>query len=105
MKKGGLKRLLKKPPLIAKIRRTKLQAYGNLEAWQKRCLRVRARDGNKCRMCGSTSFLQVDHIIPVSKGGQSVDSNLWTLCDLCHSRRPGHDRAKHMILHKRNKAS
>ncbi len=92
----------KKPKLVAKIRRTKVAAYGTRSSWSATCTTVKVRDGYKCRKCSSTEFLQVDHIIPVSKGGQSVPSNLWTLCDICHSKRPGHKRAAHLILHKRN---
>ena len=46
------------------------------------------RDGFRCQICGCTQrdgvTLHVDHIIPVSKGGKSVPSNLRTLCDRCN---------------------
>ena len=46
------------------------------------------RDNFRCQICGSTAQdgvkLHVDHIIPVSKGGRTVTSNLRTLCDRCN---------------------
>lgn len=95
----------KKPPMVAKIRRTQKQAYGSRSDWTSISRTVKHRDNHCCRLCGSTQFLQVDHIIPVSKGGKTVVSNLWTLCDICHSKRPGHKTARHLILHKRNKVA
>lgn len=93
----------KKPKLVAKIRRTKVQAYGTFTNWMAVRASIIKRDGNKCRRCGSAEHLQVDHIIPIAKGGQTVDANLWTLCDICHSNRPGHKTAKKLIMHSRNK--
>lgn len=49
---------------------------------------VLKRDNFKCQLCGNTvkdgAKLHVDHIIPVSKGGKTVMSNLQTLCDRCN---------------------
>lgn len=90
------------PKMVAKIRRTKQEAYGTRSQWAAISTAVKKRDNHKCRLCPSTSYLQVDHIIPVSKGGRTVMQNLWTLCDLCHAKRPGHKLAKQLILHKRN---
>ena len=46
---------------------------------------VYARDGHRCRECGSSYDLEVDHIFPISKGGKSTFDNLQTLCHRCNS--------------------
>lgn len=49
---------------------------------------VLKRDGFRCCVCGATASdgvkLEVDHIIPVSKGGKSTMDNLQTLCERCN---------------------
>lgn len=49
---------------------------------------VLKRDNYSCQICGVTAKdgakLHVDHIIPVSKGGKTVMSNLRTLCEQCN---------------------
>lgn len=48
------------------------------------------RDNYTCRICGANLnaephlLLEVDHIIPVSKGGMTAESNLQTLCWRCN---------------------
>ena len=48
---------------------------------------VLLRDGARCRRCRTAVNLEVDHIIPVSKGGKTEDSNLQTLCRRCNRRK------------------
>lgn len=39
----------------------------------------------KCLRCGRLDKLTIDHIIPISKGGQNKIGNLQTLCKGCNS--------------------
>ena len=48
---------------------------------------VLLRDGARCRRCQTAVNLEVDHIIPVSKGGKTEESNLQTLCRRCNRRK------------------
>jgi len=51
---------------------------------------IKERDHHTCQQCGISTFtapyllLEVDHIMPVSKGGLSVPENLQTLCWRCN---------------------
>lgn len=51
---------------------------------------IKQRDHFTCRYCGNSSLiepnllLEIDHIIPVSKGGCTVEENLQTLCWKCN---------------------
>ena len=52
--------------------------------------KVLQRDNFKCCICGASPAknsdveLHVDHIIPWSKGGETVIENLQTLCSKCN---------------------
>lgn len=52
--------------------------------------KIKKRDNYTCQMCSvsiedqSLLLLEVDHIIPISKGGKSEDNNLQTLCWKCN---------------------
>ena len=50
-------------------------------------LRILKRDGYKCRDCGISDDLTLDHIIPESKGGDLSEENLQILCRSCNSRK------------------
>lgn len=51
---------------------------------------IKERDNHSCRLCGISIaaephlLLEVDHIVPVSRGGLSVPENLQTLCWRCN---------------------
>lgn len=52
--------------------------------------RVMKRDNFSCRACGASPtmkpglLLHVDHIEPWSRGGETIDENLQTLCQACN---------------------
>lgn len=52
---------------------------------------IMERDNYTCQNCGKYMpdevGLQIDHIIPISKGGKSVPSNLCVLCSKCNGRK------------------
>lgn len=45
------------------------------------------RDNGECVMCHARVWLTIDHILPVSKGGNSELSNLQLLCAGCHRKK------------------
>ena len=74
--------------------------YNDREIWDAICLVERGkvsnkmrfsiyqRDGYRCRLCGvSDKFtkLEIDHIVPIAKGGKSTYDNLQTLCHKCNT--------------------
>lgn len=52
--------------------------------------KIKARDNNTCKICSLSTrdernlLLEIDHIIPISKGGMTTESNLQTLCWRCN---------------------
>lgn len=44
---------------------------------------------NKCFLCDSTSNLQIDHIIPITLGGDNSEENIQVLCKLCNCKKGG----------------
>lgn len=55
--------------------------------------RIKKRDGFTCKQCGASIqqepnlLLEIDHIIPVSKGGLTTEDNLQTLCWRCNRKK------------------
>ncbi len=52
---------------------------------------VAARDGGRCRQCGSTQELHFDHVIPWSRGGANTLQNIQLLCGPCNRRKGADD--------------
>ena len=54
---------------------------------------IKERDGFACKKCGASIkeepnlLLEIDHIIPVSKGGLTAEENLQTLCWRCNRKK------------------
>lgn len=54
---------------------------------------IKERDGFTCKQCGASVqkepnlLLEIDHIIPVSKGGLTTEDNLQTLCWRCNRKK------------------
>lgn len=85
-------------PNDEQIQTTKIQTTGesSFEHKTKREINLRLRftvmrrDGFKCRLCGRSPatdpwvILHIDHILPWSKGGETIIDNLQTLCNDCN---------------------
>ena len=51
--------------------------------------------GGRCALCGATAkdaVLQVDHIVPRSRGGSNEKSNLQVLCQRCNGGKNNKDQ-------------
>jgi len=51
------------------------------------------RDRSRCQYCGDkfqTRDLNLDHVVPLSRGGRSVWENVVCCCVACNSRKGGH---------------
>lgn len=84
----------KRPPIVAKVRRTKTATYGTRSEWSIVSAACLARDCNRCTKCGAGStpgnHLNAHHIVSAQMGGRTVLTNLKTLCERCHSKMPHH---------------
>ena len=56
-----------------------------------------ARDGYRCQYCGRASYelrpresLTRDHVVPISRGGLNVWTNVVTACSSCNTRKANH---------------
>lgn len=53
--------------------------------------KIMQRDNYTCQICGKYMpdevGLQIDHIIPISRGGKTIDSNLQVLCSKCNGKK------------------
>ncbi|EGY23858.1 HNH endonuclease family protein [Desulfovibrio sp. A2] len=88
-------------------------ARRGLEIWDYRLLegdpvpeslriRVLKDSGGRCALCGATArttSLEVDHIVPRSRGGSNSHENLQVLCRDCNQAKSNTDTADYRTLH------
>tara|TARA_R100000773_G_C4216506_1_gene115133 strand:- start:102 stop:443 length:342 start_codon:yes stop_codon:yes gene_type:complete len=76
-----------------KYKDTRRRAYNDPEYRRNKILIKKAQ--RNCVLCGTqgnaANKLTVDHIIPISKGGNHHINNLRVLCANCHKKRRGID--------------
>jgi 5-methylcytosine-specific restriction endonuclease McrA len=75
-----------------KSRRRKLQQKKQT-AWKISVLQLRARFckfHNACAYCGSTVQIQIEHVIPISKGGIHHINNIVPACKICNYSKAAH---------------
>lgn len=65
----------------------------NKAAWQKIRKSILDRDQHSCAYCGKDATT-VDHIVPVSLGGDAHPTNLVACCRSCNSSKGGVNRIK-----------
>lgn len=85
--------------LITRLNKKRGVYYADRKIWDAICrvergkvsnkmrFSIYARDGYRCRKCGVSNQhaqLEIDHIIPIAKGGKSTYDNLQTLCHRCN---------------------
>lgn len=92
----GEKRKLKNEKIIQEYKNKKY--YRNAYKYNKNIERekmtrelrykILKRDNFTCQACGITAKdgakLHIDHIIPISKGGKTIEDNLQVLCEDCN---------------------
>ncbi len=69
-------------------RRGGATARGYTRQWQAKAATVR-RQQPACEVCGTTTDLTTDHVIPKVRGGTDDRDNLRTLCRPCNSSKGG----------------
>ena len=49
--------------------------------------RILKRDHFKCQNCGAKENLQIDHILPLCRGGRHNEDNMQVLCRTCNCKK------------------
>jgi hypothetical protein len=68
--------------IFEKQKKVAIEYPGDWDEMRKRILHRDAYTCSNCRITGT--ILHVHHVVPLSCGGTSTDSNLVTLCEDCH---------------------
>lgn len=72
-------------PLVIRLIKMIRMIYRNRVPYTKK--NVMIRDNNTCVYCGSQHDLTVDHMIPVSRGGETSFENCVTACWECNNKK------------------
>ena len=78
-KAAMLRKAHKRRPLV-------IQATVTADEWEE----IQRKQKHRCIYCGQKLPLTMEHLIPISKGGQHIASNLAAACRPCNSRRSNH---------------
>lgn len=70
----------------ARRRSTKLAGSVSAAEWRD----VLARHSGRCAQCGSVERIEMDHIVPLSRGGAHSHDNVQPLCAPCNRRKWAH---------------
>ena len=63
----------------------RLRAYANM--FNRDMRKILINDNSLCKICGSSKKLQLDHILPISNGGENKIENLQILCSKCNRKK------------------
>lgn len=75
----------------------------NVKRWKTISKRVFARDSYTCAYCGQIGgVLEVDHVVPFSKGGSDALDNLVTSCRKCNRQKKDKSLSEFREWRKRN---
>jgi 5-methylcytosine-specific restriction endonuclease McrA len=67
-----------------RTRRARVKGNGGVftkDEW----LEILERYDRKCAKCGSADRIEADHVVPISRGGKNIASNIQPLCRICNA--------------------
>lgn len=90
--KEEVKQLRKRKAAPSRIGRSEPQRRKVAQGQNWRCA------STNCDLVGELEAYDLDHIIPLWKGGEDTDGNLQALCPTCHRRKTDQERLEYVTL-------